>query len=1041
MLFDRIVRFSIEHRLIVFSMVGAVALLGLYNYQRLTIDAVPDITNTQVVVNTEAPGFTPLEVEQRITFPLETALGGLPYLRYTRSLSSYGLSQITLVFEDGTNIYLCRQLVTERLQEGRSRIPEGLQPSLGPIATGLGEIFMYTVGATPEARKPDGSPVDITYLRTVQDWIIRPQLRTVPGVVEVNTIGGYERQIHVQPDPEKLASYGLTLEDIAHALEGSHQNVGAGYLEKNGEQQLIRLPGQFRSPKEIPGIVLAVRKGAPIFLSQVAAVNEGRELRTGAATMDGQEVVMGTVFMLKGENSREVAQRVSERLQKITSSLPEGIGAVGQYDRSRLVDATIRTVRTNLTEGAVLVIVVLFLLLGNIRAAVLTSCVIPLSMLMTVTGMVSSKISGNLMSLGALDFGLIVDGAVIVVENCIRRLAEEQKKVGRLLSLGERMEIVFSATREVRRASIYGELIIMVVYLPLLPFSGVEGKLYFPMAATVLMALLSAMILSVTFVPAAVALLLSGKIREEESPVFRGFRRMYEPGLRFSLAHRSWVIFGAAGIVFGSLVYGSRLGSEFLPSLDEGDVAFHALRTPGTGLTQSIRMQDQLELEIQKIPEVKTVFSKIGTAEVATDPMPPSVADGYIILKDRREWPNPKRPKVDVVRQIEEKLQKIPGNNYEFTQPIQMRFNELLAGVRADVAVKVFGDHTERLLEAGEQIEAILKEIPGAADVKMESLTGLPILRVEIDRGRLGALGLSQMEVQDLVVTALSGRTVGIYFDGDQRIPIRLQLSEQARNDPEVLRRLPVPVPSAHADSHVSLGDLATFTSEEGLNQIQRENGKRRLVVTANVRGRDLGGFVKEAQGILQRQIKLPDGYWLDWGGQFENMISATRRLQLVVPLAVILILMLLYGALGSVRDSILVFSAVPLALSGGILALGLRGIPLSISAVVGFIALSGVAVLNGVVMITLMQRLIREGMPLERAVYLGCLQRLRAVLMTALVASLGFVPMALATGPGSEVQRPLATVVIGGILSSTLLTLLVLPALYLRFGRTKEAH
>ena len=920
-------------------------------------------------------------------------------------------------------------------------MPEGLQPFLGPIATGLGEIFMYTVGATPEARKPDGSPVDITYLRTVQDWIIRPQLRTVPGVVEVNTIGGYERQIHVQPDPEKLASYGLTLEDIAHALEGSHQNVGAGYLEKNGEQQLIRLPGQFRSPKEIPGIVLAVRKGAPIFLSQVAAVNEGRELRTGAATMDGQEVVMGTVFMLKGENSREVAQRVSERLQKITSSLPEGIGAVGQYDRSRLVDATIRTVRTNLTEGAVLVIVVLFLLLGNIRAAVLTSCVIPLSMLMTVTGMVSSKISGNLMSLGALDFGLIVDGAVIVVENCIRRLAEEQKKVGRLLSVGERMEIVFSATREVRRASIYGELIIMVVYLPLLTFSGVEGKLYFPMAATVLMALLSAMILSVTFVPAAVALLLSGKIREEESPVFRGFRRMYEPGLRFSLAHRSWVIFGAAGIVFSSLVYGSRLGSDFLPRLDEGDVAFHALRTPGTGLTQSIRMQDQLELEIQKIPEVKTVFSKIGTAEVATDPMPPSVADGYIILKDRREWPNPKRPKVDVVRQIEEKLQKIPGNNYEFTQPIQMRFNELLAGVRADVAVKVFGDHTERLLEAGEQIEAILKEIPGAADVKMESLTGLPILRVEIDRGRLGALGLSQMEVQDLVVTALSGRTVGIYFDGDQRIPIRLQLSEQARNDPEVLRRLPVPVPSAHADSHVSLGDLATFTSEEGLNQIQRENGKRRLVVTANVRGRDLGGFVKEAQGILQRQIKLPDGYWLDWGGQFENMISATRRLQLVVPLAVILILMLLYGALGSVRDSILVFSAVPLALSGGILALGLRGIPLSISAVVGFIALSGVAVLNGVVMITLMQRLIREGMSLERAVYLGCLQRLRAVLMTALVASLGFVPMALATGPGSEVQRPLATVVIGGILSSTLLTLLVLPALYLRFGRTKEAH
>lgn len=1041
MLFDRIVRFSIEHRLLIFGMVGAMALLGLYNSQRLTIDAVPDITNTQVVVNTEAPGYTPLEVEQRITFPLETALGGLPYLRYTRSLSRYGLSQITLVFEDGTNIYLCRQLVTERLQEVRSRIPEGLQPSLGPIATGLGEIFMYTVEATAEARKSDGSPVDITYLRTVQDWIIRPQLRTIPGVVEVNTIGGYERQIHVQPDPEKLASYGLTLEDLAHALEGSHQNVGAGYLERNGEQQLIRLPGQFRSPQEIANIAVAVRRGAPVFLSQVAAVGEGRELRTGAATKDGKEVVMGTVFMLKGENSREVARRVAERLQKIAPSLPEGIEAVGQYDRSRLVDATIRTVRTNLTEGAVLVIVVLFLLLGNIRAAVLTSCVIPLSMLMTVTGMVSSRISGNLMSLGALDFGLIVDGAVIVVENCIRRLAEQQKKVGRLLTLGERMGIVFSATREVRRASIYGELIIMVVYLPLLTFSGVEGKLYFPMAATVLMALLSAMILSVTFVPAAVALLLTGKIREEESPVFRGFRRVYEPALRFSLAHRGRVIVAAVGIVAASLAYGSRLGSDFMPSLDEGDVAFHALRTPGTGLAQSIQMQDQLELEIKKIPEVKTVFSKIGTAEVATDPMPPSVADGYVIMKDRRDWPDPQRPKADLVRHIEKKLQAIPGNNYEFTQPIQMRFNELLAGVRADVAVKVFGDDTEQLLAAGEKIEEILKEVRGAADVKMESLTGLPILRVDIDRNRLGALGLSQVEVQDLVVTAMSGRTVGTFFDGDQRIPIRLQLAEQARNDPEVLRRLPVPVPSPRGDSYVSLGDLATFTSEEGLNQIQRENGKRRLVVTANVRGRDLGGFVQDAQGAIQRQVKLPDGYWLDWGGQFENMISATRRLQWVVPLAVILILMLLYGALGSVRDSILVFSAVPLALSGGILALGLRGIPLSISAVVGFIALSGVAVLNGVVMITLMQRLLREGMPLEQAVYEGCLQRLRAVLMTALVASLGFVPMALATGPGSEVQRPLATVVIGGILSSTLLTLMVLPALYMKFGRTKNVQ
>jgi cobalt-zinc-cadmium resistance protein CzcA len=1039
MLFDRIVRFSIEHRLLVFGLVAGAALLGLYSAQRLTIDAVPDITNTQVVVNTEAPGFTPLEAEQRITFPLETAFGGLPHLRYTRSLSRYGLSQITLVFEDGTDIYLCRQLVTERLQEVQSRIPEGLQPSLGPIATGLGEIFMYTIEAKPGAKKPDGSPADVTYLRTVQDWIIRPQLRTVRGVVEVNTIGGFKRQIHVTPELEKLAFYGLTLEELAHALEGSHENVGAGYVERNGEQHLVRMPGQFRSQGDIASVVVAERKGAPVFLSQVAKVGEGPELRTGAATKNGQEVVLGTVFMLKGENSREVARRVAARLDKIAASLPEGVEAVGLYDRSRLVDATIRTVRTNLTEGAILVIVVLFLLLGNFRAAVLTSCVIPLSMLMTVTGMVSSKISGNLMSFGALDFGLIVDGAVIVVENCIRRLAEEQKKVGRLLTLSERMAIVFSATREVRRASIYGELIIMVVYLPLLTFSGVEGKLYFPMAATVLMALLSAMILSVTFVPAAVAMLLSGKIREEESPVFRGFRWMYEPGLRFSLAHRGWVIGGAMAVVLGSLVYGSRLGREFMPSLDEGDIAFHALRTPGTGLAQSIQMQGLLELEIKKNPEVKTVFSKIGTAEVATDPMPPSVADGYIILKERREWPDPKRPKSDLVEKIEEKLQKIPGNNFEFTQPIQMRFNELLAGVRADVAVKVYGDDTDRLHELGEQIEGILKTVPGAADVKMEPLTGLPILSVEIDRQRLGSLGLNQREVQDLVVTAMSGQEVGMFFDGDQRVPILLRLSEEERNNPEVLRRLPVPVPSPRGDAFVSLGDLANFSSELGLNQIQRENGKRRLVVTANVRGRDLGGFVEEAQATLRQKVDLPDGYWLDWGGQFENLLSAARRLQLVVPMAVLLIFALLFGALRSVRDAALVFSAVPLALSGGVLALGLRGIPLSISAVVGFIALSGVAVLNGVVMITLMQRLIREGVPLELAVHEACLRRLRPVLMTALVASLGFVPMALAVGPGSEVQRPLATVVIGGILSSTFLTLLVLPALYRIFGKPVE--
>jgi cobalt-zinc-cadmium resistance protein CzcA len=1053
-MFDKIIRFSIAHRWLILLLVAITAAIGVYSYQHLAIDAVPDITNVQVQINTEAPGYTPLEVEQRITFPLENALGGLPRLEYTRSLSRYGLSQITVVFKDGTDIYFGRQLIAERLQEVKGKLPAGIEPSMGPIATGLGEIFMYTVEAAPGAKNEDGTPVQASDLRTVQDWIIKPQLRSVSGVVEVNTIGGYERQIHVTPHPDRLITYGLTLGDVMKALEMNNANAGAGYIEHNGEQYLIRAPGQVGSLADIENIVLTNRHGVPIHVADVAEVFEGRELRTGAATKDGGEVVLGTVFMLIGENSREVAHQVSEKLEEIGKSLPEGIVARSIYNRTNLVDATIETVKSNLIEGAILVIVVLFLLLGNARAAIITACVIPLSMLMTITGMVGSKISGNLMSLGALDFGIIVDGAVIIVENCVRCLAHAQQERGRVLTLQERCEVVFEATREVRRASIFGELIIMIVYLPILTMTGVEGKMFFPMAFTVLTALLAAMILSVTFVPAAVALLLGGRISEKENILIRAAKSIYAPALRSALAARGIVVSGATIFFFLCLALATRMGSEFLPNLDEGDIALHALRTPGTSLTQAVNMQDQLEERIKQFPEVKAVFAKIGTAEVATDPMPPSVADGFVMMKPRSEWPDPRRPKADLVAAMEEAVKEVPGNNYEFTQPIQMRFNELIAGVRADVAVKVFGDDTEVMVATGEEIEDILKAISGAADVKMEQATGLPLLSIDLDRARLARFGLNLADVQDSVAVALGGREAGQYFEGDRRFPIVVRLPDDLRDNVHALKRLPIPLPPREhppddavaglqpdlsASQFIPLGEIAEISVAPGINQINRENGKRRVVVTANVRGRDIASFVHEAQQRIDESVAVPAGYWLTWGGQFEHLISASQRLQIVVPLALLLILLLLFSAFGTMRDALIVFTGVPLALTGGILALWLRGTPLSISAAVGFIALSGVAVLNGVVMITFIQKLRRDGLPLDEAIFEGSLVRLRPVLMTALVASLGFVPMALATGPGSEVQRPLASVVIGGILSSTFLTLFVLPSLYRIFHSDKS--
>ena len=1031
---ERVLKGSIRHRWLVLLVTLVMALVGIHNYRSLPIDAVPDITNVQVQVNTEAPGYSPLEAEQRITFPVETAMAGLPKLSTTRSISRYGLSQVTVVFEDGTDIYFARQLVNERIQQVRAQLPAKIQPTMGPIATGLGEIFMYTVDAKPGARRADGQEWTSMDLREVQDWVVRPQLRNLKGVTEVDTIGGFEKQFHVTPWPDKLRMHGVTLKDIMDALGRNNENVGAGYIERHGEQYLIRIPGQLNGIEAISQVVVAERAGVPLRVKDIAEVGLGRELRSGAATENGREVVLGTVFMLVGENSREVSTRVAERLAKINESLPEGIVAQAVYDRTSLVDSTIRTVKANLLEGALLVIFTLFLFLGNLRAALITAAVIPLSMLFTITGMVTNKVSGNLMSLGALDFGLIVDGAVIIIENCLRRYAKEQGRLGRLLTREERLNLAFEATREVRSATMFGELIIAIVYIPIFALSGVEGKMFHPMAFTVVAALLGAMILSITFVPAAVAIFVTGKVSEHENAAVRGAKFVYLPILRLLMRARTTVVAASVAIVAVALAATTRLGSEFMPSLDEGDIALHALRIPGTSLSQAIEMQSVLEARLKTFPEVDNVVSKIGTAEVATDPMPPSVADIYVMLKPRTQWPDPRKPKAQLVTEIESAVQTIPGNNYEFTQPIQLRFNELISGVRTDVAVKVYGDDIEVMLNSAEQIESILKEIPGAADVKVEQTTGLPMLTVKLDRASLARYGLSVDDVQQLVSTALGGTSVGEVFEGDRRFEIVVRLPEKIRTDVEGLGELPVPLPLRSASttrSFIPLREVAVIEMVQGPNQISRENGKRRIVVTANVRGRDLGSFVAEAQRRVRAAEVAPPGYWVEYGGTFEQLISASNRLMIVVPAALLLVFGLLYLSFRSIKDALLVFSGVPLALTGGVAALYLRDIPFSISAGVGFIALSGVAVLNGLVIISFIRTLRAEGRSLDIAIEEGCLTRLRPVLLTALVAGLGFLPMALATGPGSEVQRPLATVVIGGILSSTLLTLVTLPVLY----------
>ena len=1041
---DALIRFAVERRWLVLAATLLVAAAGVYSTLKLPIDAVPDITNVQVQINSEAPGYSPLETEQRISYPVETAMAGLPKLDYTRSISRYGLSQVTVVFEEGTDIYWARQQISERLQKVRGEVPDGIEPTMGPIASGLGEIVNYVVRAKEGATNADGEAYTPEQLRTIQDWIIKPQLVKVPGVTEINSVGGYEKQYQVAPIPGRMLAYKVTMQDLLAALDLNNRNAGAGYIEKNGEQWLVRSPGQLKTLDDIRDVVVIKRDDAPVRVSDVAEVKLGEQLRTGASTSGESEVVLGTAMMLIGENSRIVAQNVANKIEEVQRSLPDGVVIETVYNRTSLVDKTIATVEKNLFEGAVLVIVVLFILLGNARAALITACVIPLSMLFAVSGMVANKVSGNLMSLGAIDFGIIVDGAVIVVENALRRLGIAQQRLGRVLTTKERLIEVTHSTREVFNPAVFGVLIIMLVYLPIFALSGVEGKMFHPMAFTVVAALLGALIFSVTFVPAAIAIFVRGNIKHGENRIMRAARKVYQPVLRQTLKLPVVIILLGFGLFAVSMFQASRMGTEFLPQLDEGDIAMQALRIPGTGLQQSIAMQKDVESVVSRFDEVKLVFSKIGTPDVATDPMPPSVADTIIILKEREDWLNPEKTKEQLVAEIRTAVQELPGNKYEFTQPIEMRFNELIAGVRADLGVRIYGDDLQTLKRLGDSAAAVIRTVNGAADVRVEQMTGLSTLSVIPKRDHLALLGLTVADVQRAVQAAVGGVQSGIIYEGDKRFKLMVRLDKEWRKSIEQLKSLPIDVSASNPElSYVPLGEVAELSLESGPNQINRESSKRNVIVSANVEDRDLGSFVADVQDALTTDVDLPAGYWVNYDGTFEQLQSASQRLSLVVPLALLLIIGLLYSAFNSLSSALVIFTGVPLALTGGIFALALRDMPLSISAAVGFIALSGVAVLNGVVMLTFIRQLLRDGLPLKDAVFEGAQQRLRPVLMTALVASLGFVPMAFNTGVGAEVQRPLATVVIGGIVSSTLLTLVVLPALYYlvqRFNGTAKA-
>ncbi|HEV7766656.1 MAG TPA: CusA/CzcA family heavy metal efflux RND transporter [Thermoanaerobaculia bacterium] len=1028
---NALIRFSVSQRLLVLLMVAILIGAGVYSLRSLPIDAVPDVTNVQVQVLTAAPSLAPLEVERQITFPVEVAMSGLPRVDEIRSVSKFGLSAVTVVFEEGVDIYFARQLILERLSEAREQIPENIgSPEMGPISTGLGEIYQYELTGAP------GSGYDAMALRTVQDWIVRRQLMGVAGVAEVNSFGGFAKQYQVKLDPAKLQAYGLSMRDVLAAVAANNANVGGAYIERGSEQYLLRGIGLVESAEDISNIVVkTAAEGVPVFVRDVGEVVTGAAVRQGAVTADGKgEVVVGIAMMLKGENSRTVAGRVKERVEQIRKTLPKGVELIPFYDRTDLVDRTISTVVRNLVEGAILVILVLILLLGNWRGAMLVASIIPLSMLFAATLMRVFHVSGNLMSLGALDFGLIVDGAVVMVENVVRRRAEAQHHGSK--EPPERT--ILDACVEVGRPVVFAVAIIAIVYLPILSLTGIEGKMFKPMALTVIFALVGSLLLSLTYVPAAMTFLLRGHVSEKESPIIRFAKRWYKPSLAWTMQHRKKALAIALVLVIVSGAIFPFLGTEFIPRLDEGALAIQVQQLPSVSLAQSVRTTTAVERVLMQFPEVTKVVSKTGRAEVATDPMSIDFSDLYIGLKPQSEWKTAKTREALVEKMSDALEKQVPQASISFSQPIELRVAELIAGVRSDVAIKLFGDDLDVLKRTADQIGAVVTKIEGAEDVKVEATSGLPQLQIKADRAAIARYGINVEDVNDLIEGLIAGKSAGLVYEGEQRFDMVVRLTDPSSRDIDTIRNLHVPAPNG---AMVPLSSVASINLIEGPAQISREDTRRRIAVEANVRGRDIGSFVAEAQKAIDAQVKLPPGYYTTWGGQFENLQRASARLLIVVPLALFLIFVLLFTTFNSVKQAALIYTGIPFAIVGGVLFLALRGMPFSISAGVGFIALFGVAVLNGVVMVSYINHLREQGKSVEEAVVEGAEIRLRPVLMTALVASLGFIPMALATSAGAEVQRPLATVVIGGLITSTLLTLLILPTLYGWFERDRVEY
>lgn len=1047
---------SVSKRWLVLFLTLIIAGIGGWQLKLLPIDVTPDITNKQIQLNTVVPTLSPVEVEKRVTYPIETAIAGLNGIESFRSISRNGFSQVTVIIKDSANLYFMRQQVSERLTLARSSLPAGAEPVMGPVSTGLGEVFHYSVefehpagvGAQKTTAKPGWQPdggfltedgehlkdqvSQMAYLRTVQDWIIRPQLRTTPGVADIDSLGGYVKQYVVEPDPARLATYDISLLELSQAIEAANVSAGGNFVQRAGEAYIVRADGRLQNGEEISRAVVANRNGVPVTVGQIADVVIGGELRTGAASKDGVEAVVGSALMLVGANSRIVAGAVGDKLKQISKTLPHGIIIVPTLDRSQLVIATIKTVSKNLLEGALLVVAILFAILGNWRAALIAALVIPLSFLMSAIGMNQLGISGNLMSLGALDFGLIIDGAVIIVENTVRHLAEKQMQYGRLLTLKERLEEVVASSREMVRPTIYGQVVIFLVFLPCLTFQGVEGKMFSPMVITLMLALASAFVLSLTFVPALIAVLLRGDFREREVRFIQFAKERYQPVLRWTIRNPLTMLLGVLAILLVAAVAFRSAGREFMPTLDEQNLNLSSVRIPSTAIDRSLALDLQIERVVKALPEVELVYSKAGTASLAADPMPPNASDNYIILKPTSEWPAGITSKQQVIDRIRQVTKEVVGNNYDVTQPIEMRFNELLGGVRSDVAVKLYGDDIDQLALTVRQITNVLRNIPGAVDTRFAQTSGFPTFDIVFDRAAIGRYGLSVKEVADTVSAALAGLPSGQVFEGDRRFDVVIRLPGALRNNLDILGALPVKLPAEKSGEggSVLLRQLVHFRFNEGLNEVSRDNGKRRIYIETNIEGRDLGSFVDEAKQRIEQRVMLPSGSWIEWGGQFQNLQEASHRLMIVIPLCLLLIMVTLYLATGSMPLSAIIMTTVPLATAGGIFALYLRDIPLSISAAVGFIAVSGVAVLNGLVLINAIKKRVDAGVPADVAVMEGAVERLRPVLMTALVASLGFVPMAIATGTGAEVQKPLATVVIGGLVTATILTLLVLPML-----------